>query len=423
MFTKLLKPVVGLLRQIGLRLIIYLDMLFMHSNKEQLETMAPLIVYLFEALGLMVNKTKSLLTPTQSLEFLGFLINSHTLSLTLPSEKSRKIQQEAAKLLQRHALSARELAMFIGKDTATSRALWQAPLHYRALQRKLNSAIAGNDLTDRYTVQILIDDEMKKDLQWWTTMDSLLVGTLICRPSHPALVLESDASQMGWGARCMETSTGGCWSTTEAQYHINYLELLAAFLALKTFANNQKGLILLKMDNVSAVTYINQKGGTHSNITVQSSPADLGVVHPERDNFTSGTPAWQSQHSSRPGILDCQGQMRLDDQSKGVPSNTTVAGATGDRPFCISTNQTATQVLQLEARPQGRGNRCFSTELGSSEGVCQSSMVLNTPLFEPDKTTASQSIVDNSTLALPTLVSSSSRDSKTILVNSHLIRT
>ena len=62
----------------------------------------------------------------------------------------------------------------------------------------------------------------------------------------------------------METSTGGAWSLTEAQFHINYLELLAAFLALKTFANNQKGLILLKMDNVSAVTYINQKGGTHS---------------------------------------------------------------------------------------------------------------------------------------------------------------
>ena len=37
-FTKLLKPVVGLLRQIGLRLIIYLDdMLFMHANRDQLE--------------------------------------------------------------------------------------------------------------------------------------------------------------------------------------------------------------------------------------------------------------------------------------------------------------------------------------------------------------------------------------------------
>ena len=74
-FTKLLKPVVCLLRKIGLRLIIYLDdMLFMHANKEQLEIMAPMIVNLFEALGLMVNKVKSLLTPTQLIEFLGFQI-------------------------------------------------------------------------------------------------------------------------------------------------------------------------------------------------------------------------------------------------------------------------------------------------------------------------------------------------------------
>ena len=186
--------------------------------------MAPLIVYLFKALGLMVNKTKSLLSPTQSIEFLGFIINSHmhTLSLTLPSEKSRKIQQEAVKLLQRHVLSVRELAMLIGKVTATSRALWQAPLHYRALQRKLNSAITGNNLTDldRYSAQVLIDDKMKKDLQWWTTMDLLTVGVPICSPIHPALVLKSDASKKGWGARCMETSTGGCWSTMKAQYHI-----------------------------------------------------------------------------------------------------------------------------------------------------------------------------------------------------------
>ena len=84
-FTKLLKPVVALLRQIGLHLIIYLDdMLFMHANREQLETMAPMIVSLFETLGLMVNKVQSLLTATQLIEFLGFQINSCNLRLSLP---------------------------------------------------------------------------------------------------------------------------------------------------------------------------------------------------------------------------------------------------------------------------------------------------------------------------------------------------
>ena len=174
--------------------------------------------------------------------------------------------------IQALTLSAREMAIFIGRVSATSRALWQTPLHYRALQRSLNSVIARDasqeqalqEQSDRYTAQVLMNPELKRDLQWLAMTELWALGTAICTPSSPTLVLESDASQKGWGTRCMETSTGGLWSVTEAQHHINYLELLAAFLALKTFANYQKGLILLKMDNVLAVTYINQKGGTHS---------------------------------------------------------------------------------------------------------------------------------------------------------------
>ena len=69
-FTKLLKPVVGFLRQIGLCLIVYLDdMLIMHANKDQLEVMAPLVCNFFEALGLMVNTKKSILNPAQLIVF------------------------------------------------------------------------------------------------------------------------------------------------------------------------------------------------------------------------------------------------------------------------------------------------------------------------------------------------------------------
>ena len=66
--TKTLKPMVGLLRQMGLRLKVYLN--------DQLEVMAPLLYRLFESLGLMMNAQKSLLAPTQLIEFLGFQVNS-----------------------------------------------------------------------------------------------------------------------------------------------------------------------------------------------------------------------------------------------------------------------------------------------------------------------------------------------------------
>ena len=77
--------------------------------------------------------------------------------------------------------------------------------------------------------------------------------------------MESDASNSGWGATNGQDRTGGLWSAVESAHHINYLELLAVFLALKTFAEDlSHRTVLVKSDNISAVTYINQKGGAHS---------------------------------------------------------------------------------------------------------------------------------------------------------------
>ena len=59
--------------------------------------------------------------------------------------------------------------------------------------------------------------------------------------------------------------TGGVWSPKEATHHINYLELLAAFLAIKGFGKTWHNItVLVRLDNITAVSYINQKGGTVS---------------------------------------------------------------------------------------------------------------------------------------------------------------
>ena len=52
------------------------------------------------------------------------------------------------------------------------------------------------------------------------------------------------------------------WSPQEQQMHINCLELLAAHLAVKCLAKDRSSLtILLKMDSMSALTYIKKLGG------------------------------------------------------------------------------------------------------------------------------------------------------------------
>ena len=65
-------------------------------------------------------------------------------------------------------------------------------------------------------------------------------------------------------------STGGRWSLQESTHHINCLELLAGSLAVKCFTKSKaKAQVLLLMDNVTAVTYINNMGGTHSRLLSQ----------------------------------------------------------------------------------------------------------------------------------------------------------
>ena len=54
------------------------------------------------------------------------------------------------------------------------------------------------------------------------------------------LIIDSDASPRGWGARCHLKSTGDPWLEEEKRIHINCLELLAATLAVKSFAKHNQ---------------------------------------------------------------------------------------------------------------------------------------------------------------------------------------
>ena len=76
------------------------------------------------------------------------------------------------------------------------------------------------------------------------------------------MVIDSNASLEGWGACCSKQRKGGPWSQQGCFMHINCLELL---LAVKTFAKAKTAMsILLRIDNPTAVAYINNLGGTAS---------------------------------------------------------------------------------------------------------------------------------------------------------------
>ena len=191
------------------------------------------------------------------------------MQISLPQEKMRKIQQDSSRLLAQQSVSVRQITQFVGKTTAILRALPTAPLHYRALQFLMNSVAPVNYIqegtTDKFNTIVQLDPESKADLTWWSSLNRKDLSTPVIPPA-PLLTIESDASNKGWGAVLeRQTQTGGVWTAEEATHHINYLELLAAFLAIKAFGKDWRDTaVLLRMDNITAVSYVNHKGGTTS---------------------------------------------------------------------------------------------------------------------------------------------------------------
>ena len=147
---------------------------------------------------------------------------------------------------------------------------------------------------------------MREDLNWWIHEANRHNGRAMEIPQWD-VVIESDASKRGWGACLEETSTGGLWTEQEQQHSINYLELLASFLGLQTFVSSRRDIaILLRLDNVSAIAYLNKMGGPHSDRLSRLAMEVWGwclqrniVIHaehlPGKENVQAD---WESRHMS-----------------------------------------------------------------------------------------------------------------------------
>ena len=99
-FTNFLKPVAALLRGLGVHLIVYIDdMLVIGKSPAETRDHVEALIVLLEGLGFIINREKSVLTPSQQIEFLGFRVDTSTMSLSLPGHKIRTIRGEAIQLL------------------------------------------------------------------------------------------------------------------------------------------------------------------------------------------------------------------------------------------------------------------------------------------------------------------------------------
>ncbi|XP_053390088.1 uncharacterized protein LOC128553009 [Mercenaria mercenaria] len=181
--------------------------------------------------------------------------------VTLPSAKVHTIVQACKDLQRKTYAKIREIAIVLGLMVSSFSAVEFEPLYYRDIERPKIQALMEEQ--GNYEKVMLVPDEMKLQLKWWT--EHLHCQTRHITHANPDIIIYSDASSFGWGGVCSNVRIGGRWSKQEARNHINYLELLAAFLAIKSFCKCVVNAhVQIKSDNSCAVSYIRNMGGCKS---------------------------------------------------------------------------------------------------------------------------------------------------------------
>ena len=115
-FTKLLRLPFGSLRSQGHLSVVYMDDSYLQGDSvSSCRRNINVTVSLLQALGFnIINERKSVLTPTQSLEFLGFIINSTDMTITLtPRWKRRSVPSYYCKPNRKLGLFLRSLAWLL----------------------------------------------------------------------------------------------------------------------------------------------------------------------------------------------------------------------------------------------------------------------------------------------------------------------
>ena len=388
-FTKLMKPVVGFLRERGVQLIIYLDDLLIFGDCwKTLVSQLVLIKDLFQALGLIINEKKSQLEPSQQIIYLGLAISTTAMQVSLPKEKLARIQQEARLLQTKTTVSVQKL----GHDNSSKTGSSDGTI--------IPSTSPSSDKHSSIISHISRGSETELPPD----------GRDFGRSQGGADVVGAGSPEIQWcttaGCTTKYGDRVGCFPTrlgsnvkrpgTENRWPMVSQRARDAHQlpgVVSSFSGNPSSCQGEEWHQYSGQNRQHLGQGLHKSLWGNTFMAnecsdcqDVEVVH-RSSNLSDGRISSGSRESSgRHGVTDSQGSLRLDASSSSFFTDREEDGPTRGGYVCILADTPAPSLLQLEAGSGFRGNRCLYTELESVLWVCQSPMVSHISNIGKDST-------------------------------------
>jgi hypothetical protein len=163
------------------------DYLLLHCDRRLCLVMLAVASALLADLGFTVNfKPGKTVLPARSQQFVGVVINTARMTLSLPADKLQSLLAAVSAILPRRTVSRRALQRLVGKMQWASRVVYGGRVFMRACLDGLSSVRhPGHHVT--------LNQALRDDLAWWLNAATLQNGRLSLAPTLPTFYVYTDA--------------------------------------------------------------------------------------------------------------------------------------------------------------------------------------------------------------------------------------
>ena len=383
----------------------------MNQTEEGLIKDRDSLLHLLHCLGWLINWNKSVLQPSQTIEFLGLTLDSREMRVSLPQLKVENLISKCKEIVQSDHTTIHKIASLIGSLNATAEAVVPAALYVRELQMHKTKCLVK---TPTYKAEVTLPDHCKEEIHWWIQSLSQWNGKQIIS-QEPDIVLETDASLEGWGFHCpqLNVRSGGAWNAHERKEHINALEMMAVDIAVKSVTKDRHKIhVHVKNRQCYHSQICEQNGGHQIPETDPYCKTNMAVLPHERDHDYCRTPAWNSQQNSGLGKqARVQRQHKqLETESRYFQTNRSPSRAPRIGSVCGKNERPNRQIFQLETRPPGCGVGRIHQNLDRGKSVRVSPILPHSKSISKSTKGKSTNCTDSTSLAHTSILPNASRN-------------
>ena len=253
-FNRLTQAVCRMMKRRGYKVISYLDDFWLTDTTEEgCKNALQTLISLLRELGFSIAWDK-VEGPSQSIKFLGIMISSTSMSLSLPADKVKEYSLLLESFTTRSRASYRQLQQLAGKLSWASHVVKGGRIYLQRVLDLMRPLQHPNH-------KVRLSEEFMADIKWWLSLLQVCNLTHWIKPTQTTLV-STDACQTGAGLVCDND-----WAYVDWQHdlpnmtskHINVKETMAVMCAVYRWAPTWAGhRIIIQTDNITARAAINK---------------------------------------------------------------------------------------------------------------------------------------------------------------------